>query len=226
MLVGMIPPLAGLANLPAILTYVGSNASTANATSHTFTSESIGTAATDRYIIIGVTAENNLGARTISSVTVGGVSATQVVFREHSTGSFWTQAAIYIVPYPTGTTATIVVNWSASNNMCGIGVWNATQLQSATATNTNSNTSDPLTATLNVAPGGIAIGCAAAFPSGATPITYTWTNMSERHDGVVEGTVTQTGADTSLVNGNSSLSVTCTGSIAMLGRSMVLASFR
>lgn len=224
MLVGMIPPLAGFANLPAILTYVGSNTTATNATSHTFTSESIGTAAADRHVIVGIISENNLGARTISSVTVGGVSATPIVFQEHSTGSFWTQAAIYIVPYPTGTTATIVVNWSASNNMCGIGVWNATQLQSPAAANTNSNTSDPLVATLTIPPGGFGIGVGASF-AGAAP-THTWTNLTERYDQLIEGAVQHTGADASSVHGSSSLSITCDPSVAATGRSLVLASFR
>lgn len=83
-----------------------------NAGSTTFTGVDIGPAASDRWVIVALQV-TNAGAATVSSVTIGGVSATllyeapTLVFA----GSIW---SFWKANVPTGTTASVAITTSAS----------------------------------------------------------------------------------------------------------------
>lgn len=153
MLIGSNMAFFASAGGPVAISYQ----STANVESvqstFTFSSLAIGTAAAGRYVVVGIESHNNTGGNSaISSVTVGGVSATQVV---HSTTSDAASVAdIWIAAVPTGTTANVVVNYSGTQPRCGVTLWRMTG-SSGTAYQTK-NTNSSLSQTIDVpANGGV-----------------------------------------------------------------------
>lgn len=112
------------------LTYRTHAESSSALTTYTFAAQAIGTASADRHVIVGIC--GTAGTRTVSSVTIGGVTASHVVTQQNGAST----ASIYFANVPSGTTADVVVTWSAGQNSCGIGVWTATALSSSTAHDT------------------------------------------------------------------------------------------
>lgn len=104
----------------------------ADGASYTFSSVSIGTEAADRKVIVGIVCDAvyNASYPSISSCTIGGVTATQVRVASAQSASNGPQSVIVVVEavVPTGTTASIVVNYSRTVAFCGIMVFNARNL--------------------------------------------------------------------------------------------------
>ena len=121
----------------------------------TYTSYSIGTASSDRVVFVSVW---GLGftPRVVSSVTIGGVSATLVT---GPTGSLGNRVNLYRATVPTGTTATIVVTFSGNYANSGIDVWTASGVGTITTFNSNfvSTTANTLSVTINTASNGFSI---------------------------------------------------------------------
>ena len=191
-------------------------------TTYTFSSKSIGTAANGRLIVVGAGSINATANRTISSLTIGGTSAAQVKFQSTSGGGGFIDVGLYILRVDIGTTASVVVNWSATQSRCGIGVWAIYNALSATATATASSVANPLTASLSISANGVAIGYAQAFE--ATVPTFTWTNLTENFDETVGTQTGHTGASTSSATSQTP-TITATPSSLTAG-AMVLGSFR
>lgn len=139
----------------------------------TFSTQSLGAAASDRYIIVGVAGE--AGTDTVSSLTVAGVSATNVVVQQ----SGFSTAEIWIASVPTGTTGDIVVNWSGTQDATGIGVW-AMYGGSATAHDTGSATGSGsvFSTSLTIPSDGVAVAC----QSKNNTSTATWAGVTEDYD--------------------------------------------
>lgn len=146
---------------------------------YTFSTQSLGSAAADRFIICAVTGRaSDGGARTISSVTIGGVSATinaQVDTSGTSTG-------IVCAAVPSGTTGDVVVTWSDTMTDANIALYRCTGLSSATALATATSAADPGVGTVIIKTGGIIIGIATDDDGSHT---CTWTGLTENYD---EGT--------------------------------------
>lgn len=192
-------------------------------TTYTFTSRAIGTAATGRRVIVGVSSGAGSSA-TISSVTIGGNAASQVVFLD-GTVSASTISALYILQVDAGTTATIVVTFSGSRTSCGIGVWAAYDLLSSTATFTGtSSASPPSVGSVSCSAGGIIVAQGIVY-SGSTS-TFTWSGLTERFDEQLVSQVAQTGASDAFVSAQSGLTVTATPSVTRTNASLSVASFR
>lgn len=178
------PALAGflinsfaIAPAGASITFVGCTEASNDAAVYTYTNHATGTAAADRATIIGIASEDSTTVFDVSSVTVGGNAAAEVVDQG---GSLSLNTAIYIISNTSGTTATIVVNLSeaiTSNTVC---VWAAYGLNSLTAVGTNS-TSGSGTHTLDVSAtgGGVAVGIAS---QASNVPTSTWTGLAEGAD--------------------------------------------
>lgn len=86
------------------------------ATIFTFTDRAIGTAAADRQVYFGILCRATTGLPAISSVTIGGVTATALsppVSFDDAGGGF-NGSFIYAATVPTGTTATVVVTFTAA----------------------------------------------------------------------------------------------------------------
>jgi hypothetical protein len=179
----MIPGLSGIlcgvvgSSSPSI-EYQESSINTSNLSTYTFSSKSFGEVANRSLVIVGVTS-----ADSPSSVTIGGVSATQAA---DSLGA--EQAEIHYAVVPTGTTGTVVVNYSSAASNCGIHIWAAYNLSSTTPTDTATDTVDGsnLSTTIDVS----ALGIVVAVSKKENNTTCTWTGVTERHDQQAEGTHT------------------------------------
>jgi len=117
--------------------------STANASSFTFTSQAFGAEDSSRVIVIATAGSFNNKAGAVSGITIGGVTGTEIV-AVNSTSGDGTAAAIYAAAVPTGTTGTVVVTLSvttgASSRGFGIGVYRLTGPGTLAANDTNTDT--------------------------------------------------------------------------------------
>ncbi len=167
-----VPPPAAVA---FSLTYVTAAQDLTNTTAYTFAAVSLGAIVGKldaRYAIITVGSPAG-SSQTVSSVTVGGVSAILV----KNFGSAVTAAAEIWICDTTGLglTASIVVTWSAATTGCGIGVYRMVNPSSSTAsaTDTTAHTLGVSTLTLTIAAGGKAVGVVQSLDT--VLATYTWT---------------------------------------------------
>lgn len=152
-----------------VLTFQAAPAGTnPNATSTTFTSVAIGTATSDRIVIVVVQSETSV----VTGVTVGGVSATKAV--EESTIISGLQ--IWYAAVPSGTTANIVLSAGGTLNNTGIVVYSATGITAApTQTKTvvnNTGASPTNLASLTIPATGFGVA-AYAIASTASSIAFT-----------------------------------------------------
>jgi hypothetical protein len=200
MLPGMFPFPGGGADVKS-LTFIGSHEDGTNATTYTFSSASLGAAAGDRRIILGVCATQS-SEQNISSVTIGGVTATKVV---ETSGT--RKVTILIAHVPSGTTGDIVVTYAGSGSArCGIGVWAATGLTSDTAVDSTTSTASPGSLALTTVVGGFVVAVA---QNGEDVSGTTWTDATEQYDIAMEtGAQRHTGAS-DLTTGTS-LTITAT----------------
>lgn len=169
---------------------------------HTFTGVPFGDASAGRIIVVAVGISTDT---TISSVSIGGISATLAV-SDVQTG---VTAAIYYANVPTGTSGTVVVN--ASSN-AAIGVY---KLENATATPTNTGSRTPrdgdATLFCTVPVNGFGIVCVTDEETGS----HTATNYTEQYDvtagdGMTGGSFTETAT------------LTCSNTTDNLGRKVLV----
>ena len=100
-------------------------------TTYTFTAQAVGTAASDRIVVVGFGGEEQT-TRTLTSVTIGGNTATVHQY-EHAGGTF-SFAGIASYNLTTGTTANIVLTFSGACDRCYIQVWSLYGCDSTVAT--------------------------------------------------------------------------------------------
>jgi hypothetical protein len=195
-----------------VLAYQTTSSQAAGSSPFTFSSIAIGTAAANRYVIVGIGATATPTA--VLSVTVGGIAATQVVSQVAGNSI----AAIWIALVPTGTTATIVITFTGSTQKCSIGVWSATGI-SPTALSTASSTANPASLALTTINGGFAIAHMEVDSTG----TYTWTNATQRYAANIDSFSSYSGADA--LTSTSSLTITATPTGGSTARPSVAASW-
>lgn len=142
---------------------------TANASVYTFSSQNLGTAAADRYIVVALNSRM-AGSPTSTSVTVGGVSATLVVEQWFS-GCY---SSLWIAAVPTGATGDIVATFGAGQVRAFYGAWRLDDLASATASDTDTSTAHPHAGTLDIPVDGVGIGSVIATDA----VTMTWSGLT------------------------------------------------
>lgn len=194
---------------PKVLTYIGYTEDSANLTTYTFTGVSIGTASSDRMVVVSIVGDAS-ASRSISSVSIAGSAGTSVVAR----GAVSTPTAMYRRLVTSGTTATIEVTFSGQMNRAAIYVHTITGLNSnvpeaTMSTNTNS-------AAINGTSGAVVVAFAAILDTGRTS---TWTNATKNSENqFAEGFVDSAVASNS--SAAASLTITCDwGSTA--GRALI-----
>jgi hypothetical protein len=102
---------------------------TGNLTTYTFSARALGAAVSDRYILVGAAWREGASAdRSISSASIGGVSATIWTPNSHSTAN---GVCIFGAAVPTGTTGDIVITFNAANSRCCIAVARCTGIDSS-----------------------------------------------------------------------------------------------
>ena len=140
-----------------VYNFINSYVSTANQTTYTFTNCDIGTASSDRYVVVyGAGYTGSLSTnRNASSVSIGGSSAT-IDYTVLSTAapSFFAKRLV-----TSGTTATIAVSFSGPMTNCGIAIYVIYGLNSTTpiSTATGINTTGA-TLSLSATNGGVVLG--------------------------------------------------------------------
>lgn len=154
--------------------YNANTGSNTASTTFTFTSVSIGTASSTRYVVVAMIAQGASASPT--SVTVGGISATSAAAAVTSSN----RAELWIAAVPTGTTANIVVTFAASTTRCAVGSFSVYDITSTTPVNTaTSSGSTSMTLSVNTNANSVVIGT--AFSSGSAP-DATWVGVTESYD--------------------------------------------
>lgn len=203
----------------ASISYRANYSSTTDASSYTFTSADIGTA-TDRSIVVVAVHATRGSSFSVSSVTIGGVSATQVI----SSGSTLV-TSIWYASGVTGTTGNIVVTMSGATTRCLVGVYALYNLRSNTPIDSDQTfaiSGTGLTRTINTKVDGVIIGAGSSSSSGRT---YTWTGATENYDTVVEAAASFSAASTT-TSSNSVTTVSYTIAGGAAGITYALASWR
>ena len=192
-------------NADATVTYIGSNNDTSNATTYTFSSEPIGTAAANRKVVV-ITTTSGSPTQGFSSVTINGSSMTKLLQVNNTDNEV--SLGIFELEYSSGTTADIVVTASRSTNRMGIDVYNingaGSYFDSVTASFAAGGT-NPSVLTHAVPEGGVSI---AAIATENATSTYTWTNLTEDNDEGVELSLTRSTASGAQSSFQSALAVT------------------
>lgn len=136
---------------------------------YTFSSRAIGAAAADRIVVVAAAVrDDSAGGANISSLTIGGVTATRVVTVTQN----FLDVGIWALRVPSGTTADIVLNIATANgDRATIGVWAITGAIGWRPYETGSDTGDDPSDTLALIAGSVAVGFVFDANSGATPVT-------------------------------------------------------
>jgi hypothetical protein len=139
-----------------VLTYITGASSTANNTTYSFGTISIGTASADRLVVVVAGGHTGSGSFSVSSCSIGGTAATRVVTSSGAAAS----SAIFQLGVASGTSASISVTWSGGQGRALIFVYRITGLISQTATgnnNTSGTNSTSLSTTLATSGAGVVI---------------------------------------------------------------------
>lgn len=162
--------------LPSVTFTDNAHNPNSSATTHTYSSQSIGTAHAKRTVFVIACSGD---ASTISSCTIAGNAATQIA---SGAGGI---IKIYGLLVTSGTTATIVTTTSASCNTDCIAVFAAYNLRSLTAVDTTTPAqavAASRTLTLTTSNKGIAIGFCHKNTTDETNTSATWSGMTEHND--------------------------------------------
>lgn len=152
-----------------------------------FLSLSLGAADANREIFVCIGTWDNTGPRDVSSVTVGGVSGSQVIeyvlsgISEAGTAGF----GMWKAAVPTGTTGDVVVTFSGSVARCVVSIYrviNGQVISTLAATGTGSSGIDTITLSQNVLAGDAVIGGGTVGQQQGDSVT--WVGLTEDYDDV------------------------------------------
>ena len=202
---------AGAALPDATVSYESTAVDTTDQSSpYTFSSQGIGDAAANRTVVVVTVAHLNSG--TISGVTIGGNAATEIEYADPSGAGNSEQVAMWAYDLTTGTTADIVVTCGPSNRM-QIGTWALYGVGAPSST--IEDTSVPLSASITIEEGGVAVAGSVNNASGST-VTSWGSDFTERYDTAVEPHTKASGAD-STGGGSKTVSITWSSAGSLSG---------
>ena len=174
----LVNPMVGFGAFarPATVALTDNVLDTSDSTTYTFTNRAIGSADSNRIVVVSIHTIDT-GANSVSSATIGGISATIVANAQHNPTNFAVSSLFYAV-VPTGTTATIVANLAASAFRCYAGVWTIYGALSSSPRDFGTATGNPSAVSgIDVPAGGVVVAAASVQNPGVTGIT--WTNASD-----------------------------------------------
>lgn len=216
MLLGAVPQVA----TPAVVSYITNVSDIANASTYNFTAVNIGGPG---LIVVNLHGgQGTATAWTVSSCTIGGVSATV-----HVNPSSPDSCAIASAVITSGTTADISFTATTTLARAVVGVYRITDYQSvtpvATASQTTNASTDTRTVTLNTSAGGVVI----AGTSNSDPSSFTWTNATENYDVTLSETSNSfAGASDNTTGGNLTITVVSTDITPADGYTLSAVSWR
>lgn len=213
--------------MPIVSSFITSTTDPADATIYTFASQSFGAEAANRYIIVSFGAASATASRTLSSATIGGVSAS--ILLQTSIAGSSRLSGIIVALVPNGTTGDVVLTFSAGMDRCGIGIYRATGLLSTSAYDTAQNSATSGTSvstnTIDCPAGGLII---ATSQSSATATTnHTYAGVTEDFDNQLENSTHRTsGGSLSPSTTQTNLTVSVTLDVTInVGASLTVVSF-
>ena len=136
-------------------------------------------------VVIVAGSSGGSDATGVSTLTVGGISATKVIEKESAASDVF--QSMWKADVPTGTTADVVVTWNTDRPRCSVASWsvydaNTTETATLSATDTDTTSGG----SINVPANGVLIS--SSYVTGNAGDTTTWDNPSEDFDtGPVEG---------------------------------------
>lgn len=163
---------------------------TSSRTTATLSSKSIGTAASDRLIFFGVTTDGLSTAVSVTSVTIGGISAASTGAAYNPTSLTAARMQFWWALVSSGTTASVVVNFSGLCDSTAeidwalyrvVGADTASPLSGSPVTATGTS---PINGSLTIPTN----GCGIAAGKSNSGSAFTWTNLTEDTD--ASGTMT------------------------------------
>lgn len=171
---------------PILVTFRQTAVNALNLSSYTFTNQDIGTAFVGRVVVVGFTPFTSISTvSNITSVTIGGVTATQL---SAGIGGSNIQVVLYAAIVSTGTLATVIINFSSQRDNCGIAVWtleNAAGFSEESFQSAGTSSAASITNTFPTVNAGDAIIVMCRIRS-ANVGTYTLTGVTENFEQVVE----------------------------------------
>lgn len=169
-------------------------------TTYTFSGKDFGPAASDRYVVVGFVAR---GQASVTSVTIGGVAATQRKLQGNTD-----VAALYIAAVPTGATGDVVVVLPGAGLRAGIGIWALYGLSdSGAAETTNSSTAATADLSLTTSPGALVVG--QVWNDAA--LSVSWVGLTENYDTAIDAVNAYSGASVSATGGLLTITATMGG---------------
>ena len=200
-------------NQPSVSVIQTENSTTTAGTTLTISNANLGYASADRKIVIGINGGDTAAA--LSSVTVDGDSANEIIITEFSDNQV--SGFYYIdnneLTNPNVTQGDVVLTWTSSQSTgSGLGVWIVYGAEAGTASDSDGGTGagDPIELSLSLESGGAGIGIAhvQGFP------TITWTGLTEEFEENVQGGADHSGASAENFTGAISIGDTATNSTA------------
>lgn len=186
----------GLGVTSALVDHQHSEAAVFAGNSYTF-SMSFGAADANRALVAVI----DTNSTSITSVTIGGVTATNLV---NTTGF---DCRIVIANVPTGTSGNVVIAVGGNSTRGGVQLYRVMGLSSFSASSTATSTAAAPTATMNVLPGGALI--AGAFEVAGSANNASWSGVTTNVVDTAALTVYSSGS-LDVPGGNASLTATCT----------------
>ncbi len=187
--------------------------STSGVGSYTFSGKSIGTASSDRIVLVDFSALVQASASSLPTCTIAGTSATNVAHIEGLT-STTAEEGMYWALITSGTTADIVctATGGTSFNRGGIMVWVMTGIGTSPtvySTGVAEGTNVTIQTTVNIAAGGVVAGGSYNSATEAGD-TCTWTGLATTDvNETLSGNVVHSGAHDSFASASSGSTMKC-----------------
>lgn len=172
----------------------------------TFTSVSFGTAAAGRLVVVFFSTAN--GQDSVTSATIGGVSATVGITQAGSSAVRIT--AVYAV-VPTGTSGTVVINLTGTSSRGRMACFSIYDLSSTTPEDTDgtANSSNVSTNTLSVSKDAVVLAGIVHVDNGQS---FVWSGVTEAYDTDNGFPGTHSGGGALAASTNATYSITSTRS--------------
>lgn len=196
--------------VPATITYLQNAGAVDANTTHTFSAQNLGTASADRHIICVFSGRAASVSPSLTSITIGGITAT--ISKQANDAIGLDIIAIVIAAVPTGTSGDVVITTSQTMASWDIALYSTTNVGSLIATDTGSSVANPLTYDLDINGGGIGV---AAATSDSGVATATWAGLTERYDDATAGGNDKSGASAAFALLETNKTVSCTWSASV-----------
>lgn len=213
-------PVMHFSEPPPTCAYVDGKEDPATLTNYSFTGVNFGAPSSTRRIVVCIAGYRDAGG-TVASATIGGIAATIHLNTSLGNGSI----AIVSAVVPTGTSGTVVINWSILQAATTIDVYAVDNIKSTIPTLTAVDTTSPLSQNISHDPNTVVIAHAKTYTTGS----FTWSGTAglvEQADHTYDGVNTHSSAMKVMPAGGSGVGVTATYSGTLSGFGLQIIGFK